>query len=144
MQETPAQIPWYQNIALLEKSADPELGSIPDTDEIPLALFANSESFTPGHLPPDRASQARLPYVSGRLKEIAGQPEQPPTHENINPPLLIRTNRTNGTNRTDRTVFITHEPLEQCTPKPALTAKQPLPAEPPLQSLQLHGMERMH
>jgi predicted nucleotidyltransferase len=27
----------------------------------------------PGHLPPDRASQARLPYVVGRLKEIAGQ-----------------------------------------------------------------------
>lgn len=26
----------------------------------------------PGHLPPDRASQARLPYVMGRLKEIAG------------------------------------------------------------------------
>lgn len=29
----------------------------------------------PGHLPPDRASQARLSYVMGRLKEIAGQPE---------------------------------------------------------------------
>lgn len=52
VQEAPAQIPWYQNIALLEKPADPELGSIPDTDEIPLALFANSESFTPGHLHP--------------------------------------------------------------------------------------------
>jgi hypothetical protein len=43
VQEVIAQIPRNQNIALLSKLANPELRPFPDTDKIPLALFANSE-----------------------------------------------------------------------------------------------------